>query len=162
LRGFVWTPPRGGGVWLELIDAARCLEAVESAARDGMRLATDALVLAESEGQPPLLCRLRDVGDGGARIAAAAPDVGEPGSSIKITLPEAGPQGQFEAFGRVIWARGGEAGIEWAREDLVSLAAIRRMQEIADDDWQPACASVHPRTCRCQQDQLPTPVVTLA
>ena len=162
LRGFVWARPSAGGIWLELLDAAQCLEKVESVPRGGLRVATEVLVLAEGSGHAPLLCRLRDASVGGARLAAAASDLGPADSRVKITLPEAGPDGgQLEAFGRLAWTRGGEAGIEWAREDLTSRAAIRRLLEIADEEWQCARIAAHSSTCRCMREHIQLQVVLL-
>ena len=162
LRGFVWARPSAGGIWIELLDAARCLETMESVPRTGLRVATDVLVLAEGTGRAPLLCRLRDAGNGGARVAANASDLGDVDGRVKITLPEAGPSGgQLEAFGRIAWTRSGEAGIEWAREDLTSRAAIRRLLELADEEWQCARTASHPQTCRCMKSHPQMQVVLL-
>ncbi len=158
LRGQVWAPS-GGGVWLELAAAERCLAMLEWVPRTERRVFTEQLVLVEADGLPAMLCRLRDVSAGGARLCADAADVG--GGRVRIALPEAGPAGgQLEAAGRVAWAHEGEVGVEWNRRDLASRAAVRRLLQIADDEWEGARCAVHPATCRCMHDHRP-PVLLL-
>src|SRR5581483_11486301 len=95
LRGWVWARATGGGLWLELAAAQRCLEKLERVPeRSELRLSSDQLVLAEPEGLPALLCRLRDVSAGGARLAAMPSDAGAPGQRIRVKLPEAGISGE--------------------------------------------------------------------
>src|ERR1700730_14570610 len=88
LRGWVWARASGGGLWLELAGAQRCLDKMEGASkRSEVRLASDQLVLAEPDGLAALLCRLRDVSPHGARLVAVAchrPPLGH-------GLPEARP-----------------------------------------------------------------------
>lgn len=162
LRGQVWASPATGGVWLELPRAAKCLDKLESAPRADLRLASDDLVLAEAQGQPALLCRLRDVSAGGARILAAAGDLGAVGNRVRVALPEAGRSGaQLEAFGRVAWTGEGvgEVGLEWNRGDLASRAAVRRLIELAGQDWETARLLAHPQSCRCMHQLLPRVVL---
>ena len=151
LRGQVWALPSGGGVWLELPAAGQCLEKLESAPRFERRLSTEQLVLVEAAGLPAMLCRLRDVSAGGARLRADAADVGD--GRVRVALPEAGPTGgQLEACGRVVWARGGEVGLEWNRGDLAARAAVRRLLQVAEEEWEGARTAAHPATCRCMND----------
>jgi len=156
LRGWVWARSHGAGLWLELAGAQRCLQKLEeSPARCGVRLATDQLVLAEPDGLAALLCRLRDVSERGARLAAMPADAGVPGEHIRIALPEAGPGGeQLEAYGRVIWTEEGEVGVEWGRGDLSSRAAVLRLLHDAEREWQDAQVGVHPHTCRCTAESV--------
>ena len=148
LRAQVWARPSNRGVWLEIPGAARFLA---SPSRP-VRVATGQLILAEGAGQPALLCRLRDVSESGARLGAAKSDLGELGSRVRITLPEAGPLGgQLEAFGRLAWAGEGEAGVEWMRGDLASRAAVRRLLELVEEEWEGARAASHSRGCRCMK-----------
>lgn len=152
LRGQVWVRPATGGIWLELPRGARFLARIDDLARADARLATDQLVLAEGAGQPGLLCRLRDVSEGGARIAATASDLGGAGGRVRVALPEAGPAGgQLEAFGQLVWAGGGEAGLEWCRADLSSRAAARRLLEVAGQEWETARTVSHSPNCRCMR-----------
>jgi hypothetical protein len=151
LRGKVWARPAAGGVWLELAGAGQCLARLARAPR-GSRVATEQLVLAEGAGQPALLCRLRDASEGGARLSASAADLGTPGVQVRLALPEAGPQGgQLEAFGRLAWAGEVEAGMEWNRGDLASRAAVRRLLELAEEEWEGTRSVAHSRTCRCMK-----------
>lgn len=148
LRGQVWARPANGGVWLEIPGAARWMASPSRPAR----VATEQLILAEGAGQPALLCRLRDVSESGARLSAAGSDLGEVGARVRITLPEAGPLGgQLEAFGRLAWAGEGEAGVEWMRGDLASRAAVRRLLELAEEDWEGVRTASHSRGCRCMK-----------
>ena len=150
LHGSVWARPAQHGVWLELAHAAQCLEKLESTPRGSLRIASNQLVLAEGAGQPALLCRLRDVGEDGARLAASAEHLGGSDARLSITLPEAGPTGaQLQAFGRLAWAGEGEVGVEWIRGDLASRAAVRRVMETAQEEWEGARSASHQRTCRC-------------
>jgi hypothetical protein len=157
LRGWVWTRSAGGGIWLELAGAQRCLDKLENAAgRSEIRLATDHLILAEPEGMPALLCRLRDVSDGGARLAVMHSDAGNPGRGIRIALPEAGPGGHLlQAYGRMIWAAQGEIGIAWSDNDIGSRRAVARLIQNAQHEWEDAQISVHPRGCRCAGGRAP-------
>lgn len=152
LRGQVWANPSGGGVWLELPQAEKCLASLESSPRADRRVATDQLVLVE--GVSAILCRLRDVSGGGARLCADPADLGE--GRVRVALPEAGPTGgQLEAAGRVVWGREGEVGVEWNRGDLASRAAVRRLLQLADEEWESARSVQHPSTCRCMNDHRP-------
>lgn len=162
LRGFVWTRPSAGGIWLELSGAERFLEQVESAPRADARAASEQLVLAQGAGQSALLCRLRDVSAGGARLTAAAGDLGADGTRVRVTLPEAGPLGgQLEAFGRLVWTGKGEAGVEWIRGDLASRAAVRRLLELAEEEWEGARSAAHPGNCRCMKQSAVPSVLLL-
>jgi len=151
LRGWVWARSSGTGLWLELASARKCLEKLVSApARAESRLASDQLVLAEPEGLPPLLCRLRDVSAAGARLAAMPSDAGSPGQRMCVRLPEAGPNGvQLEAHGRVVWAGEGEVGVHWDADDTVTRAAMRRLLQRARQEWEDARTAIHPASCRC-------------
>jgi len=151
LRGWVWARSSGGGLWLELARAQRCLERLQAAAsRSEPRFASDHLVLAEAEGLAALLCRLRDVSDGGARLAAMPSDAGAPGQTMRVALPEADASGaRLEALGRVVWADQGEIGVAWNREDPGTRAAVRRMMQNARNEWEDAKTATHPANCRC-------------
>ena len=151
LRGWVWARSSGGGLWLELSGAQRCLEKLnQDPLRSEPRFASDHLVLAEPAGLPALLCRLRDVSEGGVRLAAMPADAGSEGQRIRVALPEAGPGGvQLEAYGRVVWASQGEAGVEWNGGDLATHAAVRRLLRGAQHEWEDVRTAVHPSTCRC-------------
>ena len=151
LRGWVWARSTGGGLWLELSGAQRCLEKLNrQPSRSEPRIASDQLVLAEPDGLPALLCRLRDVSERGTRLAAMPADAGSAGQRIRVALPEAGPGGaQLEAYGRVAWASQGEAGVEWNGGDLATHTAVRRLLRGAQHEWEDARTAIHPPTCRC-------------
>ncbi len=150
MRGWVWARSSGGGLWLELMGAGRCLEKLDDeAARSELRLASDQLVLAEPDGLPALLCRLRDVSPGGARLAAMPSDAGTPGQRIKVKLPEAGRSGeQLLARGAVAWAGQGGIGVRWA-EDGATHGAVGRLIQNARHEWEDARTALHPPSCRC-------------
>lgn len=154
LRGTVWSRPLPGGVWIELPHARECLQRLAAATRETVRLATDRLVLIEPRDLPGLLCRLADVSEGGARLSACANDLGFEGLELHVALPEAGPAGgRLEAYGRVAWARDGDVGVAWDRRDLASRAAVLRLLQTAEDDWETAQNSAHPPGCRCTNAQ---------
>jgi hypothetical protein len=151
LRGTVWARPAGGGLWLELPGAERCLEMLDGVLPRGeSRWGSDQLVLAAGEGRPAILCRTSDVSEGGARLAAAPADLGGPGDRIRISLPEAGPSGvQLEAHGWIAWVGDGEVGVEWSSGDLTARLAVRRMVLNAQEEWEAARTISHPRSCPC-------------
>ena len=163
MRGWVWARSSGGGLWLELAGARRCLDKLEEkAARAEMRLASDQLVLAEPEGLPALLCRLRDISPGGARLAAMPSDAGTPGQRMRVKLPEAGSSGeQLLACGRVAWTGQGEVGLQWEPADGATRTAVRRLVQNACHEWEDARTALHPPTCRCLGRPAPSPVVLL-
>ena len=162
MRGWVWARASGGGLWLELAAAQRCLDKLERAPeRSEPRLASDQLVLVEPDGLPPLLCRLRDVSSGGARLAAMPSDAGTPGQPIRVKLPEAGTSGdQLFAQGSVRWMGQGEIGVEWDGENLASRVAVRRLLQNARHEWEAAKTALHPAACHCLA-RFPQPSVIL-
>jgi hypothetical protein len=163
LRGSVWARPAPFGVWLELPKAASCLSlGAQGSPRETLRTGTEQLVLAEAQGMPALLCRLADVSEGGARLSVAAGDLGTTGHELRIALPEAGPGGgQLEAFGRVAWVGEGEVGVQWDRGDLTSRAAVLRLLQVADEEWEGARAASHGASCRCMKKAGVPPVLLL-
>ena len=162
MRGWVWARSTGGGLWLELSGARRCLDKLdEEAVRSETRFASDQLVLAEPDGLPALLCRLRDVSPGGARLAAMPADAGTPGQHMRVRLPEAGASGeQLLAGGEVIWTGQGEVGVQWASDSATEIA-VRRLLEIARREWEDARTALHPATCRCLAKSPARPMVLL-
>lgn len=151
LRGWVWARSSGTGIWLELAGAERALRSIENAPkRSERRVGSEQLVLVEADGLAALLCRLRDVSERGARLAALPADAGEPGQRVRVALPEAGASGaQLEAYGRVAWAEQGEVGLAWEQDDALSRAAVRRLLQHASEEWEAASTAEHPRRCRC-------------
>ena len=154
LRVWVWARPTHGGIWLELADAGRCLAVLSRGVqrRGDSRIETGQLVLLEAEGLPALLCKLRDVGAGGARLAALPADAGSAGSPVRVVLSEAGADGeQLESVGRGAWEGEGEVGVEWNEGDHASRTAVERMLRLAEEEWQGARGAEHPRGCRCMR-----------
>jgi PilZ domain len=151
LRGWVWARSHGAGIWLELAGAERALRRIETAPkRSELRVGSEQLVLVEADGLAALLCRLRDVSEGGSRLAALPADAGEPGQRVRVALPEAAASGaQLEAYGRVAWAEQGEVGVTWEQEDALSRAAVRRLLQHARAEWEAASTAEHSRRCGC-------------
>jgi PilZ domain len=153
LPATVWVASRSrqGGVWLELPTALDIFLSLASETRlRPLRVGSEQLVLAEGGGRPALLCRLADVSDGGVRIRASLADLGVLDDQVRIALPEAGPDGvQLEAFGRVAWAGEGEVGVIWNRGDLASRAAVRRLVQVAEAEWEGARTVAHGASCHC-------------
>ena len=145
LRGLVWSRPATGGVWLELPRAGRAVERMDRAhPRENRRLGTERLVVAQAEGQSPLLCRLRDLSVGGARIAGAA---GDPGDAVSVSTADGEP---LSMTGTVVWATNDATGIAWDC-DLRTRTDVVRLLEAEDDEWTRARCEVHPSSCRCGQ-----------
>jgi len=155
MRATVWVnpPERGTGVWLELPTALDLfLSLATDKPRDERRVGTEQLVLVESRGRPALLCRLAEVSDGGARLRASTDDLGGVEQPVRIALPEAGLDGaQLQAFGRVAWVSEGEVGVTWNRGDLASRAAVRRLIQLAEEEWATARTASHGASCRCHK-----------
>jgi hypothetical protein len=162
LRGWVWARP-DRGLWLELPNAERHLERLENARqRTEPRVASEQLVLAEAQYRPAMLCRLRDVSLGGARLVAMPADAGTLGARIRIALPEASRAGtQLEAMGRVVWFSPAEVGVSWDPRDALSREAVSRLVEIAEEEWISARSSAHPRSCRCMARDMADPELLL-
>lgn len=156
LRGTVWARPASGGLWLELPEAPQCLARLTNAPRrDHLRMDSEQLVLLVAEEAPALLCRLRDVSAGGVRLSVAAGDAGPVGARVRVALPEAGPDGaQLAAGGSVVWTADGEVGVVWDRDSITSRLAVRRLLELAADEWEGARATAHPPECRQQAAAL--------
>jgi hypothetical protein len=147
----VWARPAGGGLWLELPGAEHCLETLDGVLRRSEpRWGSEQLLLAEGAGRPAILCRTRDVSEGGARFAAPPDDLGGPGDRVRVALPDVGPSGlQLEAHGWIAWAGDGEVGVQWSAGNLTARLAVRRMVLIAQEEWEGARTISHPRSCHC-------------
>jgi PilZ domain-containing protein len=163
LRGWVWARSNGTGIWLELAGADRALRRIEDAPkRSELRVGSEQLVLVEADGLAALLCRLRDVSEGGARLAALPADAGQPGQRVRVALPEAGASGaQLEAYGRVAWAAQGEVGVAWDVDDELSRAAVKRLLQHARNEWGEASTAEHPPRCRCARGKAETGLLLL-
>ena len=158
LRGLVWSRPATGGLWLELPGAARALDKLERGVRprEHRRLGTEQLVVVQAEGQPELLCRLRDLSAGGARIAGAA---GQPGDSVRVSTPDGE---ELSMTGTVAWAAGGMSGLVWDRGDLRTRLNVLKLLQAEDDEWTDARSEAHPASCRCvQREKARQPIVLL-
>lgn len=163
LRGWVWAKPRPHGMWLELPGAGSAIVWADMFSRRAEhRLATEQMVLIEAEGKSALLCRLRDVSAGGARLGAAAEDVGNLGERIRVSLPEAGPTGlPLDAQAFVSWAKGGEIGVAWVTSDLSSRIAAARLVEHAEEEWESSAKCSHPHGCPCAVGRREAPLVVV-
>lgn len=151
LRGLVWSRPATGGLWLELPAAALALDRVEERAhlRKNRRLGTEQLVLVQAEGEPALLCRLRDLSAGGARVAGA---LGAPGREVQVSTAD----GEALAMsGTVVWADRGACGVAWDLGDPATRGNVRKLLEAEDDEWTAARSEAHPPGCRCGKRTQP-------
>jgi hypothetical protein len=161
LRGLVWSRPATGGLWLELPGAARALDRLaqlrsSATLRENRRLGSEELVLVQSEGQPSLLCRLRDLSAGGARLAGAA---GEPGDAVTITTTDAEPR---VMAGTVVWSTGGISGLAWDRSDAATRKGVVELLQAEGDEWTEARSEQHPASCRCgQRERTHQPLLLL-
>ena len=104
------------------------------------------------DGAKKLLCRLRDVSEGGARLAALPADAAAPGRHARVLLSDsAAPGALLEAAGRIAWAAEGEVGVQWDRGDRGSDTAVARMLRVGGAEWRGAHGAAHPRSCRCMK-----------
>ena len=147
LRGLVWSRPATGGLWLELPEAGRTLDWLTQGAppRENRRLGSEQLVVVQAERQPALLCRLRDVSAGGARLAGA---VGEPGDIVSVSTADTA---QRVMTGTVAWTAAGASGIAWDRGCARTRANVFELLQAENDEWTEARSEAHPARCRCGQ-----------
>jgi hypothetical protein len=96
--------------------------------RSHLRSASDHLALVHRRGHGQVLCRLRDLAEGGARICLSPGDTAPVGTALEVVLLEAGLSGaDLTINGRIAWVSGGELGLRWEALPGESLRALRRL-----------------------------------
>ena len=101
--------------------------------------------IVQAEGQPALLCRIRELGAGGARIAGA---VGAAGDTVQVSPPDRDP---LLMTGTVVWSAAGETGLAWDSGDLRTRTNLIEVLQAEDDERTEARSEAHPASCRCGQ-----------
>lgn len=160
VRGLIWARSEAG-LWIEIPDAEGMIERIErQPTREHRRIGTEQLVVLETPANGKILCRIRDLSLGGARIAAAFGSIGEAGDLVTITLPDDGDERSARA--RLVWSENGCVGLEWIRADLVTRSTVVRLVEEADGEWEAARTATHPPRCRCAGGSgMPAPILLL-
>jgi hypothetical protein len=102
------------------------------------------LVCVNRPNKPAAVVRVADVGGGGARLTSAGGSFAI-GEQVQITPLAAGSV----LRGRVVWSRGGEIAVEFARADLATRLAATKMVDAAISRWSEAREIGHPFVCRC-------------
>ena len=131
-------PGEPAGVYIDLPDAGDVLDGCTiGLCRNHRRLPTEHLALVHGDGIGQILCRVRDLGGGGARLLLAKGDVGPIGSEMKVALLEAGLQGaDLELTARIAWTATAEIGLEWREPNDLARAALTRLLRTAAEPWQ--------------------------
>jgi len=146
------------GVWMELHDTRplRELRTLHNVRRH-RRMATDRAVHIVSPGRidPG---RLLDVSAGGARISGAS-GVSR-GEIVELRLPSFDDPDVFQDLGHayVVWAEGGEMGVQFDRLDSFSRAAVIDLVRSVADAWASALESRHPAWCCLEAGPIEVPL----
>lgn len=146
------------GVWMELHDTRplRELRTLHNVRRH-RRMATDRAVHIVSPGRidPG---RLLDVSAGGARISGAS-GVAR-GETVELRLPSFDDPDVFQDLGHayVVWAEGGEMGVQFDRLDSFSRAAVIDLVRSVADAWASALESRHPAWCCLEAGPIEVPL----
>ena len=146
------------GVWMELHDTRplRELRTLHNVRRH-RRMATDRAVHIVSPGRidPG---RLLDVSAGGARISGASGVLR--GEIVELRLPSFDDPDVFQDLGHayVVWAEGGEMGVQFDRLDSFSRAAVIDLVRSVADAWASALESRHPAWCCLEAGPIEVPL----
>jgi len=146
------------GVWMELHDTRplRELRTLHNVRRH-RRMATDRAVHIVSPGRVDP-GRLLDVSAGGARISGAS-GVSR-GEIVELRLPSFDDPDVFQDLGHayVVWAEGGEMGVQFDRLDSFSRAAVIDLVRSVADAWASALESRHPAWCCLEAGPIEVPL----
>ena len=160
LHGVVSARAPEGGLWIEVPAAGsagsilRSGQAPQTLRRESRRIAADLLAEVRPRAALPYLCRVTDLGRGGARLGAGTHSVGLADQRVEVTLlgPEPGlPNVELQArFSRV---KSREAGLQFvAPDDSKSLTRLLSALELR---WSDATRIVHGQTCGCVKGEPP-------
>jgi PilZ domain len=132
----------GSGTWIELEDTRPLRDLAAEAARRSVRTGCDAPVEIRSEHR--IGCgHMVDLSAGGARLAG----VGGFGAGDRIELRLLSADGlTFHdlSYARVVWAGGGQIGVEFDRSDIVGRHAVTRFIAANDELWARSWEVLHP------------------
>jgi len=146
------------GVWMELHDTRplRELRTLHNVRRH-RRMATDRAVHIVSPGRVDP-GRLLDVSAGGARISGAS-GVSR-GEIVELRLPSFDDPDVFQdlVHAYVVWAEGGEMGVQFDRLDSFSRAAVIDLVRSVADAWASALESRHPAWCCLEAGPIEVPL----
>ena len=146
------------GVWMELHDTRplRELRTLHNVRRH-RRMATDRAVHIVSPGRVDP-GRLLDVSAGGARISGASGVLR--GEIVELRLPSFDDPDVFQDLGHayVVWAEGGEMGVQFDRLDSFSRAAVIDLVRSVADAWASALESRHPAWCCLEAGPIEVPL----
>ena len=146
------------GVWMELHDTRplRELRTIHNVRRH-RRMATDRAVHIVSPARVEV-GRLLDVSAGGARLSGGNGIVR--GDVVELRLPSFDDPDVFQDLGNayVVWAEGGEMGVQFDRLDSFSRAAVIDLVRSVADAWASALESRHPAWCCVDAGPIEVPL----
>jgi len=148
----------GSGTWVELDDTRPLRELATETVRRSVRTGCDAPVEARSERR--IACGLMlDLSAGGARLCGLA-DFGA-GDRIELRLLSADRLTFHDlSYARVVWAGGGQMGVEFDCSDIVGRHAVSRFLAANDELWAKSWEGLHPPSgCEgeCRAAEPPPP-----
>ncbi len=118
----------GFSLWVHLPDANGQITAAVGAARHFRRAPAEHLAIVACQNGSRVLCRVRDLSEGGARVVLASEDAGPEGSEVRVELLDLGLHGaELVLSGRVAWGRKAEVGVEWTCADALTKGSISRL-----------------------------------
>ena len=132
----------GFAVFLRAGDAKALLSRCERGlCRQHRRLSAEHLAIVTPAAGGSILCRVRDIGEGGARLVISGNDAGPVSSAVSIEILDAGLHGAALVLaGEVAWTQLTHVGIKWAAPDSTARAALSRLGK-SEDPWELARAS---------------------
>jgi hypothetical protein len=161
VRTAVLARAEGMGLWLAVPDARFAREVKERGLlpRRGRRLGVDRFLRLRRESGAESMVNLVDVSLAGARIGGGVPASLAPGDRVDLKLAST-EVGETPEIGqaRVVWAEGGEAGLEFDRTQPGCRAAVAKLFQATEYRWRSAREVRHPETC-CRGGALLEPAV---
>ena len=132
----------GFGIWLNVPGAKALLEShFGGASRHFRRQPIEYLAIVSGPANAHVLCRVRDLGEGGARIIVSGEDAGPEGSEVSVEILDAVLQGTGLLLkARVAWGRKNEVGVEWTSLDSQGRGSLAHLLRGAADAGQLAQA----------------------
>ena len=161
VRTTVLARAEAAGLWLAMPNARFAREVKERGllSRRGRRLGADRFLRLRREGGGEHMVNLVDVSLAGARIGGGVPASLSRGEIIDVRLAST-EIGEAPEIGRahVMWAEGGEAGLQFDRTQPPCRAAMAKLFQGTEARWRSARELRHPETC-CRGGALLEPPV---